>query len=85
MDNYYFVLLLQVYSEMTVRDGEMVCVELVASDRDRGFQVVLFLGSIRYDALKRVYDSRVSDELFEYSWMVVVFSLMDEHCVNRLA
>jgi hypothetical protein len=45
---------------MTVRDGEMVCVELVASDRDRGFQVVLFLGSIRYDALKRVYDSRVS-------------------------
>lgn len=52
---------LQVYSEMTVRDGEMVCVELLAQDRDRGFQAVLFLGSIRYDALKRVYDSRVSN------------------------
>jgi len=38
----------------------MVCVELVAADRDGGFQAVLFLGSIRYDALKRVYDSRVS-------------------------
>jgi hypothetical protein len=62
--NLFLIVLLsffvQVYSEMTVRDGEMVCVELVASDRDRGFQVVLFLGSIRYDALKRVYDSRVS-------------------------
>jgi len=45
---------------MTVRDGEMVCVELVATDRDHGFQAVLFLGSIRYEALKRVYDSRVS-------------------------
>lgn len=44
---------------MTVRDGEMVCAELVATDRDHGFQAVLFLGSIRYEALKRVYDSRV--------------------------
>lgn len=43
-----------------VRDGEMVCVELVASDRDGAIQGVIFLGSIRYDALKRVYDARVS-------------------------
>ncbi|XP_021959981.1 uncharacterized protein LOC110855886 isoform X1 [Folsomia candida] len=50
----------EVYSDMSVRDGEMVCVELVGSDRDHGFQVVLFLGSIRYDALKRVYESRAS-------------------------
>jgi len=49
-----------VFNDITVRDGEMVCVELVAADRDGGFQAVLFLGSIRYDALKRVYDSRVS-------------------------
>lgn len=43
-----------------VRDGEMVCVELVANDRDGSVQGVIFLGSIRYDALKRVYDARVS-------------------------
>jgi hypothetical protein len=38
----------------------MVCVELVASDRDGAIQGVIFLGSIRYDALKKVYDARVS-------------------------
>lgn len=53
---------------MTVRDGEMVCVELLAQDRDHGFQAVLFLGSIRYDALKRVYDSRVSNQTKYKSW-----------------
>lgn len=45
---------------MLVRDGEMVCVELVASDHAGIRQAVIFLGSIRYDALKRVYDARVS-------------------------
>jgi len=37
----------------------MVCVELVASDRQGSIQGVIFLGSIRYDALKKVYDARV--------------------------
>lgn len=45
---------------MLVRDGEMVCVELVATNRRGVCQGVLFLGSIRYEALKNVYDSRVS-------------------------
>lgn len=38
----------------------MVCVELVASDHEGSVQSVIFLGSIRYDALKKVYDARVS-------------------------
>ena len=38
----------------------MVCVELVAKDRHGRIQGVIFLGSIKYDALKQVYDSRVS-------------------------
>lgn len=46
-----------------VRDGEMVCVELVANDRDGTVQGVIFLGSIRYDALKKVYDARVRMQL----------------------
>lgn len=52
-----------------VRDGEMVCVELVASDRDGAIQGVIFLGSIRYDALKRVYDARVSICLQVECWL----------------
>lgn len=49
----------EVFHDILVRDGEMVCVELVASDREGTIQGVIFLGSIRYDALKKVYDSRV--------------------------
>jgi hypothetical protein len=55
----FYLFSLQVYSDMSVKDGEMIVVELIASDRDHGFQAVLFLGSIRYDALKGVYDARV--------------------------
>ncbi|XP_052861702.1 uncharacterized protein KIAA0930 homolog [Anopheles cruzii] len=50
----------EVFHDILVRDGEMVCVELVATDRDGTVQGVIFLGSIRYDALKRVYDARQS-------------------------
>uniref|UniRef100_A0A1B6DSF3 Uncharacterized protein n=1 Tax=Clastoptera arizonana TaxID=38151 RepID=A0A1B6DSF3_9HEMI len=50
----------EVFCDILVRDGEMVCVELVASDRAGSIQSVIFLGSIRYDALKRVYDARAS-------------------------
>lgn len=49
----------QVFSDMTVGEGEMVCVELVASDKSTTFQGVIFQGSIRYEALKKVYDNRV--------------------------
>ena len=38
---------------MTVGEGEMVCVELVASDKTNTFQGVIFQGSIRYEALKK--------------------------------
>ncbi|XP_016839382.1 uncharacterized protein LOC100120947 isoform X3 [Nasonia vitripennis] len=50
----------EVFCDILVRDGEMVCVELVASDREGTVQGVIFLGSIRYDALKKVYDARSS-------------------------
>ncbi|XP_066252897.1 uncharacterized protein [Euwallacea similis] len=50
----------EVFQDILVRDGEMVCVELVASDKLGTVQGVIFLGSIRYDALKKVYDSRQS-------------------------
>ncbi|CAO1303380.1 unnamed protein product [Diamesa tonsa] len=50
----------EVFQDILVRDGEMVCVELVAKDHDGTIQGVIFLGSIRYDALKKVYDARQS-------------------------
>ncbi|XP_033880780.1 uncharacterized protein KIAA0930 homolog isoform X1 [Acipenser ruthenus] len=50
----------EVFGDMTVGEGEMVCVELVASDKNNTFQGVIFQGSIRYEALKKVYDNRVS-------------------------
>uniref|UniRef100_A0A2A4JAN0 Uncharacterized protein n=3 Tax=Heliothis virescens TaxID=7102 RepID=A0A2A4JAN0_HELVI len=48
----------EVFCDIVVRDGEMVCVELVARGRGCAAQAVIFLGSIRYDILTRVYDSR---------------------------
>lgn len=54
----------EVFCDILVRDGEMVCVELVASDRDGAVQGVIFLGSIRYDALKKVYDARVINKFY---------------------
>ncbi|XP_064634809.1 uncharacterized protein KIAA0930 homolog isoform X2 [Lineus longissimus] len=50
----------EIFADCIVRDSEMVCVELIATDKYGEFQGVLFLGSIRYDALKRVYDARNS-------------------------
>lgn len=47
---------------MPLRDGEMICIELVASDKLGDMRGVLFLGSVQYQALKRVYDARVSFE-----------------------
>lgn len=42
---------------MIVKENEMVCVELLANDGN--IKKVLFLGSIKYEALKKVYDARV--------------------------
>lgn len=55
----WFGLLLftKAFNEMIVKENEMVCVELVANDGKT--RKVLFLGSIRYEALKKVYDARV--------------------------
>ncbi|KAG7455929.1 hypothetical protein MATL_G00246350 [Megalops atlanticus] len=49
----------EVFGDMVVGEGEMVCVELVASDKTNTFQGVIFQGSIRYEALRKVYDNRV--------------------------
>uniref|UniRef100_A0A914YRJ3 Uncharacterized protein n=1 Tax=Panagrolaimus superbus TaxID=310955 RepID=A0A914YRJ3_9BILA len=50
----------QVFNDVIVTEGECVCVELVARDRYRDREAVIFLGSIKYDVLKKLYDSRGS-------------------------
>ncbi|KRZ91955.1 Uncharacterized protein T08_1779 [Trichinella sp. T8] len=49
----------QVFKEIVIRDGECVCVELVAKDLSGQYVSTVFLGSIRYEVLKQVYDSKI--------------------------
>ena len=51
-----------------MRDSESVAVELTASDKQGLFTGTLFLGSVKYSALKQVYDGRVRIE-FSQIWM----------------
>jgi hypothetical protein len=44
---------------MVVNEGQMVCVELVAKNPLFNEPRVLFLGSIKYEALRKVYETRV--------------------------
>ena len=45
---------------MVVNEGQMVCVELVAKNPLVNESKVLFLGSIKYEALRKVYETRVN-------------------------
>lgn len=49
----------QVFSDIVVTEDESVCVELVARDRFWNKEAVIFLGSIRFDVVKKLYESRV--------------------------
>ncbi|CAF0747935.1 unnamed protein product [Didymodactylos carnosus] len=48
------------FCEMIVNEGQMVCVELIATNQALSQQRVLFLGSIKYEALKKVYETRAT-------------------------
>ncbi|GMT06336.1 hypothetical protein PENTCL1PPCAC_28510 [Pristionchus entomophagus] len=50
----------EVFNDVIVRDGECVCVELVARDREGQRESAIFLGSIKYEVLKQVYDTNAS-------------------------
>ncbi|XP_071955845.1 uncharacterized protein KIAA0930 homolog [Antedon mediterranea] len=50
----------EVFSGMKVQATQMVCVELVANERHGSFRSVVFLGCVRYEALKRVYENRAT-------------------------
>ncbi|XP_072034034.1 LOW QUALITY PROTEIN: uncharacterized protein KIAA0930 homolog [Amphiura filiformis] len=50
----------EVFGDVTVQEGQMLCVELVACEKQGPFRSVVFLGSVRYEALKTVYETRAS-------------------------
>ena len=47
------------FCEMVVNEGQMLCVELVARNPVLNEFKVLFLGSVKYEVLKKVYETRV--------------------------
>ena len=51
---------LQVFGDVTVEEGLLICVEVVAAEKEGQYRSVIFLGSVRYESLRRVYDARVS-------------------------
>lgn len=57
----------------------MVCVELVAADKEGALQRVIFLGSIHYDAVKRVYDARVTILNVFFFWFVILKTSLQWH------
>ncbi|CAF3492960.1 unnamed protein product, partial [Rotaria sp. Silwood2] len=48
------------FCEMVANEGQIVCVELVARNPALNVLRVLFLGSIKYEALKKVYETRAT-------------------------
>ncbi|CAG0897093.1 unnamed protein product [Cyprideis torosa] len=52
----------EIFSDTLVRDGEILAVELVAKDKESCGVIggTIFVGAIRYDALRKVYDARQS-------------------------
>uniref|UniRef100_A0A0N5ATV9 Uncharacterized protein n=1 Tax=Syphacia muris TaxID=451379 RepID=A0A0N5ATV9_9BILA len=58
----------EVFKDVIVRDGECVCVELLTRDRYKNHEAVIFLGSIRYEILKQVYDARVGFKSLNFNF-----------------
>ncbi|XP_020625183.1 uncharacterized protein KIAA0930 homolog isoform X2 [Orbicella faveolata] len=60
--NIFFILdnFEETFRDFSLQENEMVCVELVAKDKTESVEGVIFLGSIRYESLKKVYDGRAS-------------------------
>jgi len=60
--NIFFILdsFEETFRDFALQENEMVCVELVAKDKTESVEGVIFLGSIRHESLKKVYDGRAS-------------------------
>lgn len=49
----------EIWSDMHINEGEIVCVEIVAHDEKRDFNSVIFLGSVNYSSLNTAYSNKV--------------------------
>lgn len=50
----------EVFESLSLQEGEIVCVELTATRKDSGKEAVIFLGSVKHEALMSVYDAKIS-------------------------
>ncbi|XP_038053649.1 uncharacterized protein KIAA0930 homolog isoform X3 [Patiria miniata] len=50
----------EVFGDVTVDEGQLICVEVVAAEKEGQYRSVIFLGSVRYESLRRVYEARAS-------------------------
>ncbi|ESN95319.1 hypothetical protein HELRODRAFT_193552 [Helobdella robusta] len=57
IDNYE-----EAFSDLIMRDSELLCVELVAKDQRDKFKCVLFQGSVKYPDLRKGYDDKRSSQ-----------------------
>ena len=68
----------EIFSEVCVRDGESIGIELTAEDPSETLDLVntvLFSASVPYEALKRVYESRASQTVRKRLSQTNLFSL----------
>ena len=63
MINVVVFLTWQVFGDVMVEEGQLICVEVVAAEKQGHYRSVIFLGSVRYESLRRVYEARVSSQL----------------------
>ena len=49
----------QIWTDLLLDEGKMVCVEIVANDKTKAFNSVIFLGSISHSTLIKAYDKKV--------------------------
>ncbi|XP_033645590.1 uncharacterized protein KIAA0930 homolog isoform X1 [Asterias rubens] len=50
----------EVFGDVMVEEGQLICVEVVAAEKQGHYRSVIFLGSVRYESLRRVYEARAS-------------------------
>ncbi|XP_066917535.1 uncharacterized protein KIAA0930 homolog [Clytia hemisphaerica] len=50
----------EVFESLSLQENEIVCVELTAKNKESGNESVIFLGSVKHEALVNVYDAKTS-------------------------
>ena len=72
----------EAWSDILVRDGEMVAVELVAVDSKNRLETVVWLGCVQYDGVRRVWETRTSQTVSQRLSQTNLLSIFGQTKVN---